>query len=118
LHNAEWPLWVRKQKYKLRHYRLSEGCSRSTWYRRRKAAREREDLAARAQRSQAMFERAEALAAALKRDLERCAMLHAVMARELEINVLNGQAHMFPLAQLDNKSLGADIGRVCHRSGS
>jgi hypothetical protein len=31
-----------------------------------------------------MFERAEALAAALTRDLEWCAMLHAVMARELE----------------------------------
>jgi len=34
---------------------LAEGISRSTWYRRRKAAREREDLAARAARSQAMF---------------------------------------------------------------
>ena len=33
-------------------------------------------------RSQAMFERAEAFAAALRRDLERCAMLHAIMARE------------------------------------
>jgi hypothetical protein len=30
-----------------------------------------------------MFERAEASVAALTRDLERCAMLHAVMAREL-----------------------------------
>jgi hypothetical protein len=30
-----------------------------------------------------MFERAEAFAAALTRDLERCAMLHAIMAREL-----------------------------------
>jgi hypothetical protein len=33
--------------------------------------------------SQAMFERAEALAAALRRDLERCALAHAVMGREL-----------------------------------
>jgi hypothetical protein len=30
-----------------------------------------------------MFERAEAFAAALTRDLKRCAMLHAIMAREL-----------------------------------
>jgi len=48
---------------KLRHYGLAEGISRSTWYRRCKAAREREALAAAAARSQAMFERAEALAA-------------------------------------------------------
>jgi hypothetical protein len=63
---------------------LAEGISRSTWYRRRKVAHEREALAAAAARSQAMFERAEASVAALTRDLERCAMLHAVMARELE----------------------------------
>ena len=54
---------------------LVEGCSRSTWYRRRKAARsqarERETLAAR----QAMLERAEAFAAALARDLDRCAAI-------------------------------------------
>jgi len=30
-----------------------------------------------------MFERVEAFAAALARDLERCALPHAVMAREL-----------------------------------
>jgi len=32
---------------------------------------------------QAIFERAEAFAAALARDLERCAAIHAIMAREL-----------------------------------
>jgi hypothetical protein len=32
----------------------------------------------------AVLERAESLAAALARDLDRCAALHAVMARELE----------------------------------
>jgi len=63
---------------------LAEGVSRSTWYRRRKAAREREVLAAKASQSQVMFERAEVLAAALTRDLERCAAIHAIMARELE----------------------------------
>ena len=62
---------------------LAEGISRSTWYRRRKVAREREELAARVVRNQAMVDRAEAFAANLARDLERCAMLHAVMAREL-----------------------------------
>ena len=51
---------------------LAEGCLRSTWYSRRKSAREREALAAVAARSQAMFER----------DLDRCALAHAVMARE------------------------------------
>jgi len=30
-----------------------------------------------------MFDRAEAFAAALARDLERCAAIHAIMAREL-----------------------------------
>jgi hypothetical protein len=34
--------------------------------------------------SQAIFERAEVLAAALARDLDRCAAIHAVMARELD----------------------------------
>jgi hypothetical protein len=33
---------------------------------------------------QAMFDRAEAFAAALARDLDRCAAIQAVMARELE----------------------------------
>jgi len=49
--------------------------------RRRKQAREWEALAARAAPSQAM--RAEALAAALGRDLERCATIHAIMTRKL-----------------------------------
>jgi hypothetical protein len=60
---------------------LAEGISRSTWHRRRKVAREREALAARA----ATFALAETFAAALKRDLERCAAIHAVMARELAL---------------------------------
>jgi hypothetical protein len=50
---------------------------------RAKAAREREALVARVARSQVMFERAEAFAAALARDLDRCAALHVVMAQEL-----------------------------------
>jgi len=62
---------------------LAEGISRSTWYRHRKQARE---LAAR-QAASAYFDRtlarAEAFAAALARDLERYAMLHAVIAKEL-----------------------------------
>ena len=62
---------------------LAEGISRSTWYRRRKQAPEREALAAVAAQRQAMFERAEPFAAALTRDLDRCAAIHAIMAREL-----------------------------------
>jgi len=58
---------------------LAEGISRSTWYRRRKAAREREALVAMAARSQAMRERAEAFAAQLARDLERCVLANAAM---------------------------------------
>jgi hypothetical protein len=73
----------RKQKFKLRHYGLAEGISRSTWHRQRKAAREREALAAMAAQRQAVLERAEAFAAALARDLDRCAAIHAAMAREL-----------------------------------
>ena len=60
----------RNQKFNLRDYRLAEGISR----RRRKAAREREALAATAQKP---------FAAALARDLDRSAAIHAVMAREL-----------------------------------
>ena len=63
----------RKQKFNLRDYRLAEGISRSTWYRRGKAARE---MAAR-DAAIASFDRAladaEGFAAALARDLERCA---------------------------------------------
>jgi hypothetical protein len=61
----------------------AEGISRSTWYRRRKQVREREASAAVAVQQQAMLDCAEAFSAALARDLDRCAMLHAVMAREL-----------------------------------
>ena len=50
--------------------------SRSTWYRRRKRARESEAR-------QAMFARAEAFAAALARDLERCVIANAAISREL-----------------------------------
>jgi hypothetical protein len=49
---------------------LAEGISRSTWYRRRKQAR---DAAIR----KAIFDRAEALAAALQRDLAACAVHNA-----------------------------------------
>jgi len=51
--------------------------------RRRKKAREQAALAAHAAQRQATFERAETFAAALARDLERCAAIHAVIAREL-----------------------------------
>jgi hypothetical protein len=50
---------------------------------RRKQAREREALAAIAAQRQAGLDRAEALAAALTRDLQRCVAIQAVMAREL-----------------------------------
>ncbi|MGO9235616.1 MAG: hypothetical protein ACLP4V_16700 [Methylocella sp.] len=55
---------------------LAEGCSRSPYYRRRAKARQEAALAE-------TFERAESFAMALARDLERCALAHAVMAREL-----------------------------------
>ena len=42
-------------------------------------------LAGMTAQSQAIFERAEAFAAALARDLEPCAGIHAVMARELAL---------------------------------
>jgi len=58
---------------------LAEGCSRSTWYRRRAKTRSDAALACRL----AMFDRAEAFAADLARDLERCAAIHAAMARDL-----------------------------------
>ncbi len=47
---------------------LAEGISRSTWYRRRKRARD-------AATACAIFARAESFAAALTRDLARCAAL-------------------------------------------
>jgi hypothetical protein len=50
---------------------LAEGVSRSTWYRRKQRARD----AAAAACTRATFERAEAFAAVLTRDLARCAAL-------------------------------------------
>ena len=47
---------------------LAEGISRSTWYRRRKKARDAAFV-------RASFDRAESFAAALTRDLARCAAL-------------------------------------------
>ena len=68
---------------------LAEGISRSTWYKRRRQARE---LAAR-QVAVAAFDcavaRTDALTTQLARDLERCAAIHAVMARELASQAYN-----------------------------
>lgn len=50
---------------------LAEGISRSTWYRRKQLARQAAAVAC----SRAAFDRAEAFAAALTRDLARCAAL-------------------------------------------
>jgi hypothetical protein len=58
---------------------LAEGVSRSTWYR-------RGNRISRVGGGPIPFlnlTRAESLAAALRRDLERCVLAHAVMAREL-----------------------------------
>ena len=52
---------------------LAEGISRSTWYRRGNRISVRP----------AALDRADAFAAALARDLDRCVLAHAVMAREL-----------------------------------
>jgi hypothetical protein len=73
---------------------LAEGVSRSTWYRRRKQARERAALLA----QQATFERAESFAMALARDLERCALAHAVMARELRQDWIPSKTGVFDAA--------------------
>jgi hypothetical protein len=87
---------------------LAEGISRSTWCRRRKVAREREALAAR----QAMFERAEAFVAALRRDLDRCATFHAIMARELA-------AASSPMRCMSSQGLYQERGLSCAKdSGS
>jgi hypothetical protein len=66
-----------------------------------KNVREWEALAARVARSRAMFNRAEALAAALRRDLERCAMLHAVMARDHLTGVRYGRAFLIRRAKFN-----------------
>jgi hypothetical protein len=50
---------------------LAEGISRSTWYRRRKRARDAASVAY----ARATLERAQAFAAELSRDLARCAAL-------------------------------------------
>jgi hypothetical protein len=61
---------------------LAEGVSRSTWYRRRKRARD-------AATACAAFARAESLAAELTRDLARCAALeHETMAILAELTAL------------------------------
>src|SRR5208337_3659156 len=62
---------------------LAEGISRSTWYRRRKQAREMAARQAAIASFNRTFARAEAFATALARDLERCAAAHSIMAREL-----------------------------------
>jgi hypothetical protein len=65
---------------------LAEGISRSTWYRRRKLAREAAERKAVVASFDGVFARAEAFAAQLARDLERWAAAHAIMARELAAN--------------------------------
>jgi hypothetical protein len=62
---------------------LAEGISRSTWYRRRKQAREREALALETSRRRLLLDHADALAAALARDLQQCVLAHKAMVREL-----------------------------------
>ena len=82
-HSAEFSHGLgRKPKFKLGHYRRYLPLDLGD--RRRNQAREREALAAAAAQRQAMFDPAEAFAAALARDLERCAAIQAVMAPELE----------------------------------
>jgi hypothetical protein len=58
---------------------LAEGISRSTWYRRKQRARQAAVVAC----ACATFERAEAFAAALARDLARCAALERETAAVL-----------------------------------
>jgi hypothetical protein len=72
---------------------LALDISRSTFYRRRKQAREREAVALEASRQRALLDRAEYLAADLARDLARCAAIHAVMARELAAAFVPGYWH-------------------------
>ncbi len=69
---------------------LAMGISRSTYFRRRKLASQQVALADR----QAMIVRAEVLAVELMRDLERCAMLHALMTRELAVSGVFSHACM------------------------
>jgi len=71
---------------------LLEGVSRSTWYRRRNRARDAATTAA-------VFARAESFAAALTRDLARCAALEresmAIIA-ELTAYAAAGGSRLFP----------------------
>jgi len=78
----------RKQKFELRHYRLSEGCSRSTWLWRRKARGSGKHWRPWPPEAKLCLS-AEAFAAALARDLDRCAGIHAVIARELALPTVN-----------------------------
>jgi hypothetical protein len=58
---------------------LAEGISRSTWYRRRNQAREREVLAAKRSGFSRSLSRAEAFVAALQADLAEAARCQAAM---------------------------------------
>ena len=62
---------------------LAMGISRSTWYRRRKQAREREALAAAAAAREAVFARLDWQLAELRACIDRAAMANAVMAAML-----------------------------------
>ena len=62
---------------------LALGISRSTWYRRRKQAREREAMAAAAAAREAMLDRLEWQLAELRACIDRAAMANAVMAAML-----------------------------------
>jgi hypothetical protein len=74
---------------------LAEGVSRSTWYRRKQRARQAAAVAC----ACATLERAEAFAAALTRDLARCAALEretmAIIA-ELTAYATAGGTRLFP----------------------
>jgi hypothetical protein len=59
---------------------LAEGCSRSTWYRRRKQAREREAQAFETSHRRAVLARAEAFTSQLQADLAMAGRRHAEMA--------------------------------------
>ncbi len=76
-------------------------------------------MAAVAARSQAMFDRADAFAVALKRDLERCAAIQAAMARELAAACPRLLQHEDVFAMEENETakqtlerLGADKVRI------
>jgi hypothetical protein len=61
---------------------IALGISRSTWYRRRKQAREAATRQAAIAFLDRTLARAEAFAAQLARDLERCILAHRAMAQE------------------------------------